>query len=131
MRAWVGVTDEAWFRYLKSRPVLDELNFWQPGGNRQFGTLKPGEPFLFKLHRPKDYIVGGGFFTHSALLPTSLAWEAFEAKNGATSLEEMRLRIEKYRRGAAPSQPRRVGVGQQHRLQDMKVANSRSLIGTL
>jgi putative restriction endonuclease len=98
MHAWVGVTDEDWFRYLKSRPDLDELNFWQPGGNRQFGTLQPGEPFLFKLHSPKDYIVGGGFFTHSALLPTSLAWEAFEAKNGATSLEEMRLRIEKYRR---------------------------------
>lgn len=98
MRAWVGVTDEDWFRYLKSRPDLDELNFWQPGGNRQFSTLQPGEPFLFKLHSPKDFIVGGGFFTHSALLPTSLAWEAFEFKNGATSLEEMRARIEQYRR---------------------------------
>jgi putative restriction endonuclease len=110
MRAWVGVTDEEWYRYLRSRPDLDELNFWQPGGNRQFGTLRPGEPFLFKLHSPKDYIVGGGFFTHSALLPTSLAWETFEAKNGANSLEEMRTRIEKYRRTPpAPEEDYQIG----------------------
>jgi hypothetical protein len=23
--------------------------------------LEPGEPFLFKLHNPDNYIVGGGF----------------------------------------------------------------------
>jgi putative restriction endonuclease len=110
MRAWVGVTDEEWFRYLKSRPELDELNFWQPGGTRQFGTLQPGEPFLFKLHSPKDFVVGGGFFTHSALLPTSLAWESFEIKNGATSLDEMRARIEKYRRSSpAPDEDYQIG----------------------
>jgi len=97
MKLYVAVTDYDWFKHLKSLET-DEVNFWQPGGSRLFKTLLPGEPFLFKLHSPRNYIVGGGFFAHSSLLPTSLAWDAFEEKNGASSLLEMRRRIEKYRR---------------------------------
>lgn len=102
MRLWVGITDYDWFRSLAVRQP-DEVNFWQPGGSRRFTALQPGEMFLFKLHSPRNSIVGGGFFAHSSLLPSSLAWEAFGEKNGATSLAEMRRRIEKYRH--APPQP--------------------------
>ena len=98
MKAYVAVTDGEWFRFLKDRRDLDEVNFWQPGGNRAFSTLTPGEPFLFKLHYPDHFIVGGGFFAHSSILPSSLAWDAFGEKNGAAALDEMRMRIEKYRR---------------------------------
>ncbi len=102
MKLYVGITDYDWFRYLQAMQP-EELNFWQPGGMKLFKTLHPGEPFLFKLHSPRNFIVGGGFFAHASLLPTSLAWEAFGEKNGATSLAEMRRRIEKYRR--VPPQP--------------------------
>ena len=102
MKLYVGITDYDWFRYLQAMQP-EELNFWQPGGMKLFKTLLPGEPFLFKLHSPRNFIVGGGFFAHASLLPTSLAWEAFGEKNGATSLAEMRRRIEKYRR--VPPQP--------------------------
>lgn len=61
-------------------------------------ALQVGEPFLFKLHSPNDYIVGGGFFSHSAIFPVSLAWQAFDQKNGATTEQEMRARVERYRR---------------------------------
>ena len=104
MRAWVAVTDKDWYRFLSRRTDLDEINFWQPGGNRVFGTLSPGEPFLFKLHYPDNAIVGGGYFTHSSRLPASVAWEAFGEKNGASSYVEMCLRIERYRR--KPLDPR-------------------------
>ena len=73
MRAWVAVTDKDWYRFLSRRSDFDELNFWQPGWNREFHTLSPGEPFLFKLHYPDKAIVGGGFFTHSSRVPTSVA----------------------------------------------------------
>jgi putative restriction endonuclease len=79
-------------------PNLDEVNFWQPSGRHQFRALEPGQPFLFKLHSPDDYIVGGGFFQHFSIVPVSLAWESFGQKNGADSYLEMRQRIEKYRR---------------------------------
>jgi putative restriction endonuclease len=36
-------------------------------------------------------------FSHSSNLPISLAWEAFGIKNGTRSLQEMRLRVGKYR----------------------------------
>ena len=98
MKIYVGITDNDWFRFLRSLPDLDEVNFWQPGGTHQFRALQVGELFLFKLHSPENVIAGGGFFTHTSLLPTSLAWEAFGEKNGATSLDEVRRRVEKYRR---------------------------------
>src|SRR6185295_7319208 len=49
---------------------------------------------------PQDFIVGGGLFGHFTTLPISLAWETFGVKNGVGSLDEMRRRVIKYRRGA-------------------------------
>jgi putative restriction endonuclease len=98
MKLFVGITDNDWYQFLASRDDVDEVNFWQPSASSQFQALNPGEPFLFKLHSPLNYIVGGGFFSHFSILPCSLAWEAFEFKNGAESLPEMRNRIIKYRR---------------------------------
>lgn len=92
----VAVTDRAWFDQLSSSPELDEVNFWAPGG-APFKALNAGELFLFKLHAPDNFIVGGGIFAHSDILPCSLAWEAFREKNGARSLREMRARIARYR----------------------------------
>jgi putative restriction endonuclease len=98
MHAFVAVTDNDWYRRLAAIPKLDEVNFWQPSGGRGFHALSPGEPLLFKLHAPERMIAGGGFFAHHTVLPVSLAWEAFGEKNGAGSLQEMRQRIERYRR---------------------------------
>lgn len=97
MKIWVGVTDEDWFTHL-SQLNPDEVNFWQPSGARAFRALAPGEPFLFKLHSPKNFIVGGGFFVSHTALPASLAWDAFGIKNGVGSLEELHARIRRYRR---------------------------------
>ncbi len=104
MRAYVAVTDPDWFRFLRALPGVDEVNFWQPGGERGFSALDVGQPFLFKLHYPEHFIVGGGFLRHTTILPCSLAWDAFGAKNGAPSFPEMRRRIERYRR--VPADPR-------------------------
>ncbi|MCE7937159.1 MAG: HNH endonuclease [Chloroflexi bacterium CFX6] len=103
MQAYVGITDYEWYQLLASRPQLDDVNFWQPGGTRVFRALQAGELFLFKLHAPRHSVVGGGFFAHATRLPVSLAWEAFGESNGASSLAQMRARIEQYRR--APAQP--------------------------
>lgn len=100
MRAYVGITDYDWYRYLSSRPDLDEVNFWKPGGETAFRALEPGGLFLFKLHAPRDFIVGGGYFAHYSAIPASLAWEAFLTNNGAQTPEEMKARIAAYRREA-------------------------------
>jgi putative restriction endonuclease len=78
---------------------VEEVNFWQPGGRTRFRALRPGELFLFKLHSPRNFIVGGGVFTQEEILPISLAWQAFGIFNGATSLEDMRKRVDRYRSG--------------------------------
>ena len=97
MKLWVGVTDKNWFQYLSQRNP-DEVNFWQPSGSRNFKVLRAGEPFLFKLHAPNNFIVGGGFFVRYSALPSSLAWDAFGSKNGVSSLQELTARVRQYRR---------------------------------
>lgn len=96
MKIWVGVTDKNWYEHL-IRLAPEEVNFWQPSGSRTFRALQPGEPFLFKLHSPENFIVGGGFFVRHSALPASLAWDAFERKNGVDSLSDWILRVRRYR----------------------------------
>ena len=100
IKLFVGITDRGWFDALAASSP-NEVNFWQPSGNKPFKALRPGELFLFKLHAPVNYIVGGGVFSHASNVPLSIAWEAFGAKNGVGSLDEMRQRIAKYRRDDA------------------------------
>jgi putative restriction endonuclease len=92
----IAVTDGDWFDMLRQQPNLDEVNFWAPSA-ANFRALQPGELFLFKLHAPRNVIVGGGIFAYAKALPCSLAWEAFGKANGARSLPEMRTRIARYR----------------------------------
>ena len=100
MRFFVGVTDNEWFDYLaRLRP--DEVNFWRPRG-KGFSAIEVGAPFLFKLHSPLDFIAGGGFFLRSERLPLSLAWDAFEQRNGAPDMRELRRLILSRRRDSEP-----------------------------
>jgi putative restriction endonuclease len=98
VRAYVGVTDYSWYQFLAERPQVTEVNFWQPSGVRGFRVLAPGEPFFFKTHYPHNKVVGGGFFSDSARLRVSEAWDFFGEANGVNSVEEMRTRIGRYRR---------------------------------
>ena len=93
----VAVTDDDWFEMLRQQSNLTEVNFWAPSA-ANFRALQPGEMFLFKLHAPRNVIVGGGIFAYSNTMPCSLAWAAFGEANGARSAHEMRARIAFYRR---------------------------------
>ena len=95
MNIYVGVTDGDWYRQLSSQGA-DEVNFWNPGGT-PFRALRENELFLFKLHYPDNYIVGGGFFVRFTVLPPFLAWQAFGEKNGTKTYEEFCKRLNKYR----------------------------------
>ena len=108
MRIYAGVTDQEWFDFLRAQPGIDEVNFWQPSPSAEFRVLSKGDLFLFKLHRSgrtghQDLIAGGGVFVSFSVLPISLAWEAFESRNGAASYSEMRRRLCFYRR--VPDKP--------------------------
>jgi putative restriction endonuclease len=97
VRLIVAVTDDDWFESLRLRPDLPEVNFWAPS-SPVFRALVPGELLLFKLHSPRNFIVGGGVFAHANAMPCSMAWQAFGEANGADSLSTMRARIAKYRK---------------------------------
>jgi len=80
---YVALTDFGWYSFLQTRPIWEEVNFWQPGG----GTLlRPptGMPFFFKLHASHgSRIVGFGHFSWRSLLPAWMAWDCFGEANGA------------------------------------------------
>jgi len=96
-RFYVGVTDEQWFQFLKNQPLLDEVNFWSPGG----GAIRAdrGTPFLFKLKSPRNVIGGMGFVSFFERMPIKDAWEFFGRENGTASLEDLRRRIAANRAG--------------------------------
>ena len=96
MNIYIGVTDTDWYEYIKDKK-LSEVNFWRPGSQR-FKAIEQNDVFLFKLHYPDNYIVGGGFFVSYSYLPTYLAWEAFKDGNGTSSLSKLNKVIESYRK---------------------------------
>jgi putative restriction endonuclease len=103
VKFYAGVTDHDWFDYLRNLASVEEVNFWQPSPGNPFKALQKGDLFLFKLHKsPKtghqDLIAGGGIFASFSILPISLAWEAFDSRNGAPSFSEMRRRLLRYRK---------------------------------
>ncbi|MBI4230608.1 MAG: HNH endonuclease [Planctomycetes bacterium] len=111
MNGWFADTDYDWYRTLAGideRAGLDEVNFWQPSGGRDFRAIPEGAPFFFKLKRPHYAVAGFGFFARRSALPISVAWETFLEKNGAASLEEMRERIARYR-SLAPAEDPAIG----------------------
>lgn len=110
MKAYVGVTDGDWYRFLAARPEISEVNFWQPSGGRAFRVLEAGEPFLFKTHHPHNRVVGGGFFSGFAVLPLSEAWGLFGEANGVADIATMRQRVGQYRRSVfAPGEDPLIG----------------------
>ncbi len=103
MKLYVGITDYDWFKLHASKDFVEEVNFWRPSSPTNFRALQWGEPFLFKLHSPLNFIAGGGFFTKFLPLPISLAWEVFGEANGARSLDEVRAAIARYRHRPIPA----------------------------
>ena len=99
---YIGLTDPDWYAFLSGCPRVDEVNFWQPHGNRVFRALKPEKPFFFKLRAPAKAIAGFGFFQRFEVLPAWLAWECFGVMNGAPDFESMRERLARLRREESP-----------------------------
>jgi putative restriction endonuclease len=81
MRGYIAHTDHGWWRFLKDRQSIREVNFWRPGG-RRFAALSPGEPLFFRLKSPINRIGGFGLFARFATLPVWRAWEVFGEANG-------------------------------------------------
>ena len=92
MKFVVAVTNNRWFEFLR-RQTFDEANFWSPGTASV--NLDVGTPWLFKLHAPLNYVVGGGYFTYRTTLPLRVAWDTFGQENGAVDSLEFQDRIGK------------------------------------
>ena len=98
VNGYVGNTDFDWYRFLRDRGPLDEVNFWQPSSQTQFKAVPPGAPFFFRLKHPHNAIAGFGYFVRKLVLPTWEAWEVFGEANGTANLADLTRRIAKYRR---------------------------------
>ena len=96
-KGFIGLTDPDWYRFLSSQPHVDEVNFWQPRGGREFRALKRGEPFFFKLRAPDKAIAGFGFYERFERLSAWLAWDCFGQMNGAPDFDSMIERIVRLR----------------------------------
>ncbi len=101
MDYYIGNTDYDWFNFLKNHnnpQQPEDINFWKPGGKRNFRAIKQGEPFLLKLKKEhSNKIAGVAFFSRFIKLPLDYAWDVFELQNGVDSYYAFRNKIEIYR----------------------------------
>jgi putative restriction endonuclease len=97
VKGFIAHTDQGWWRFLRVRPELEEVNFWRPGG-RAFRALSPGGPLFFRLKSPVNRIGGFGLFARYASLPVWRAWEVFEQANGTSDETELLVRLERLAR---------------------------------
>lgn len=97
MRYYIGNTDKSWFDYLR-KISPEDVNFQQPGGTLKFHAIPIGAPFLFKLKNPINKIAGLGFYVSNSLLPIEFAWEVFQERNGAESLDALIRKVSNYRK---------------------------------
>ncbi|MBI4879006.1 MAG: HNH endonuclease [Planctomycetes bacterium] len=98
MKGFIANTDFEWYSFLRERPDLEEINFWQPGGGQVFKAIEPGSLLFFKLKKPHYAIGGFGIFQRAEVLADWLAWECFGEGNGAATYEDMVRAIDRYRR---------------------------------
>jgi len=96
MKFYVGVTNNDWFYQLRDEGAEEPINFWRPT-TRRFRSLEFGDFFLFKLHSPKDYVVGGGTYADFKVLTASSAWQEFGVRNGTPSQTELQNRLAEMR----------------------------------
>jgi putative restriction endonuclease len=78
-RIVVASTDPDWYRFLRARPEVREVNFWRPGVASMH--MAKGTPWLF-LVRGTSEIRGCGFFSTFDFMPIGVAWDTFEQANG-------------------------------------------------
>jgi putative restriction endonuclease len=97
VHGFIATTDQQWFEFHLQHPELEEVNFWAPSGRASLASIPWGSPFLFKLKAPHHAIGGFGLLGPITSIPLSIAWETFREKNGASSIEEMRTQILRYR----------------------------------
>ena len=96
MKFYVGVTDNHWFRFL-SEANPDEANFWRPKNQKDFKAIAKGDLFLFKLHAPQNFVVGGGFLLKHEFLPLAMAWSTFGQNNGLPDFQSFERAILSHR----------------------------------
>lgn len=109
MRYWVANTDRRWFEFLAARRP-DEVNFWQPNAVRPI-TLPIGAPWIFKLHvREGGWIVGWASYATWSTMSPRFAWEAFQERNGASSLDDLVQKIGRYSQRAVDADSIQIGA---------------------
>jgi len=86
----VWSTDAQWFRFLRTRTELEEINFWRPGVKTL--TEVKGTRCLF-LIRGTNEIWGCGTLSAFNVMPVGLAWDIFGPANGFADLEVFRRKI--------------------------------------
>jgi putative restriction endonuclease len=95
LSAYLGITDNDWFDYLRRNNVTDEVNFWIPSAPAH-RHIEPGSLWLLKLKSPRDCIAGVGVFMHYSVLPLQMAWDAFGVHNGVPTVDAFRNAILRY-----------------------------------
>ncbi len=94
-RIVIAATDPDWYRFLRARPELGQINFWRPGVASM--NLAKGTPWLF-LIRGTNQIWGCAFFAAFEPMPIGVAWDVVREANGFANLAPFLAKIARLKR---------------------------------
>lgn len=90
----VASTDADWFRFLRSRPEIADINFWRPTA---VATKEvPGTLWFFRIRGGKE-IAGYAIFAAYSVMPLQMAWETFGIANGVSTYSEFLNKLARIR----------------------------------
>ena len=114
MKGFILNTDPDWYTSLRSKPALDEVNFWQPNGGRPLNTIETFGPVIFRLTKrptpslPRSLgglVCGYGFYASQRSFPAWYAWELFGDKNGAPDRNSFLANLQQLRQKESKGPP--------------------------
>lgn len=96
----IGVTDIAWFEFLREENITEYINFWAP---TQWNVRKfsQGDYFFFMLKSPIRKLGGYGRFVEYKNVSTKDAWNEFGRANGVSSYNKFKEKLNEYNDGVA------------------------------
>lgn len=94
----IGVTDIAWFEFLREENITECINFWAP---TQWNVRKFNERdyFFFMLKSPIRKLGGYGRFVEYKNISINDAWNEFGRANGVSSYNRFKEKLNEYNDG--------------------------------
>jgi len=89
LSAFLDITDDNWFDYLRRNQITEQVHFWTPSALAR-RLIDLGTLWLLKLHGALDFIAGASVLMRESVLPLQIVWDALGVQSGMAAFDNFR-----------------------------------------